>query len=557
MVMGVAGEPTWIETAHGALAAAAHAPTDGRATGCVVLVPAIGHEQLVARPSWVILARRLAEAGLAVVRFDLSGEGDSTPLLGNDPITTWLADLDAAIDLAARLVPGVPVQGVGLRLGASLLAASDNPVLGSRLLWEPVSGADFVREQLARRACVMEPIAPGMLELVGLAFDPAARPSLEGLPAPAADDVRALVEENREVARRHYDVGTMDAVIPRASIERIVAAQPHAEARAVVDVPPVLVAHSIVGGRRIREELVTVGPFGLTGVLSEPDGVCPDVSVGLWAGGCDPKSGAVALWTQLARELAADGARCLRTDRRGVGEHVDPGRDTPSNPYSTTGIADAVDACRWLQDRGDQPVVAIGHSAAAWTLARAAALTDLAGVVLVNNRAWDANQARYSYLDFPVVVQESELQPAQQDGSPQVGVKQRVVRQVERVWPGVRTSCVPAECKALVTQGVPAPVWDELARRGRVMDVRPLLTDIPVGTGVTVVADRLDAAVWRQSRGPRAIGQMGQQVTYDSIGGTDHVLHSAAKRRVVVDLLVGHVRTIRERQAAQHEGSTT
>ena len=78
-----------------------------------------------------------------------------------------------------------------------------------------------------------------------------------------------------------------------------------------------------------------------------------------------------------------------------------------------------------------------------------------------------------------------------------------------------------------------------------------------MGTGVTVVADRLDAAVWRQSRGPRAIGQMGQQVTYDSIGGTDHVLHSAAKRRVVVDLLVGHVRTIRERQAAQHEGSTT
>lgn len=69
------------------------------------------------------LARTLPAHGIATVRFDFRGAGDSTGTHGGG--TDEIADVEAAIAAASAGFPGRPVFGVGYSFGADVLLATD------------------------------------------------------------------------------------------------------------------------------------------------------------------------------------------------------------------------------------------------------------------------------------------------------------------------------------------------------------------------------------------------------------------------------------------------
>ena len=127
-----------------------HAPPDGRARAGVVLCPSFAREDHKGHNAFQVLAERLVSQGLAVLRFDYDGMGDSAGS-NHDPgrVDAWLRSTADAIALVRRF--GVPrVSLVGMRIGATIAAhaASDDGDIDQLVLWDAcLSGRAFLREQ--------------------------------------------------------------------------------------------------------------------------------------------------------------------------------------------------------------------------------------------------------------------------------------------------------------------------------------------------------------------------------------------------------------------------
>lgn len=116
----------------------------------VVICPPLGYEAICSHRALRELAQRLAEEGIAALRLDYHGTGDS---LGHDRlpqrVDAWLASIDAAIVAVRRESHVRDVVLVGLRLGANLAAAAAarRGDLSGVVLFAPcASGKSFVRE---------------------------------------------------------------------------------------------------------------------------------------------------------------------------------------------------------------------------------------------------------------------------------------------------------------------------------------------------------------------------------------------------------------------------
>lgn len=116
----------------------------------VLLCNPFGEEAARAHRLYRVMARKLEEAGYAVMRFDYAGTGDSSGDIADFGIEDWLDDIAAAAE-HLRQESGVSrIVLIGLRLGGTLAALS---VLRGRLraahlmLWDPVvDGAEYLRE---------------------------------------------------------------------------------------------------------------------------------------------------------------------------------------------------------------------------------------------------------------------------------------------------------------------------------------------------------------------------------------------------------------------------
>jgi pimeloyl-ACP methyl ester carboxylesterase len=124
---------------------------DGFVRRGVLLCPPLGSEAIRTHRTYVQLARRLAAAGLPVLRFDPRGSGDS----GGDDRDWNLQGLleDVALACGELSARGrvAEVVTVGLRLGASLafLAAQRAIEISSVVLCDPVvSGETYFQERL-------------------------------------------------------------------------------------------------------------------------------------------------------------------------------------------------------------------------------------------------------------------------------------------------------------------------------------------------------------------------------------------------------------------------
>lgn len=89
------------------------------------------------------LASMLADSGIASVRMDLPGCGDSTEAFTHNNITTMLRDVEAALEFAVSQ-PGIDDSRVGI-LGYSMggrvamLSIAEEPAYQATVLWAPVA----------------------------------------------------------------------------------------------------------------------------------------------------------------------------------------------------------------------------------------------------------------------------------------------------------------------------------------------------------------------------------------------------------------------------------
>jgi len=149
------------------LFAAFHQPANQPSQAVVILHP-LGEEKLWAHRVFVSLARDLAEAGIAVLRIDFRGEGDSDRSFEESDLETRIEDACRAIDFLRGISPLYrEMTLLGLRFGAAVAAATArlrNDVT-RLILWDPiVDGAAYMQSvlrlnlmfQMARHRKVVE-----------------------------------------------------------------------------------------------------------------------------------------------------------------------------------------------------------------------------------------------------------------------------------------------------------------------------------------------------------------------------------------------------------------
>lgn len=133
----------------GALYGALHGATGAPNRAAVLVCGPLGHERLRAHFVLQQLARRLAKRGVACLRFDYFGCGDSLGEPGQATLSRWQRDIAAAHQELRQRTGAERILGVGVRLGATLLAAvADDLKLDRLVLWDPIRRGAEYRQQL-------------------------------------------------------------------------------------------------------------------------------------------------------------------------------------------------------------------------------------------------------------------------------------------------------------------------------------------------------------------------------------------------------------------------
>ena len=392
------GSPTWFGPPERPLFGWMHIPEDQRARGIVVLCGPLGRERANALPAMQALADRLTRAGVATLRFDYAGTGDSAGAL-DDPgrVSDWLASVDQALSLARRSSSG-PLVVIGLRMGALLATEAirrSTPVDGL-ILWDPcISGREFLRIERTLLATGYGAPQVGDGSVTGPAFTYAAETvaelsALELTPPGdgaagrtlvlARGDGRAMSAASKAFSSPNVDWTEVDGqadlldvppqmlTVPATTIKTI------AEwTSRIVDVPagelqfrPVERAVVARGpdGRAINEQARWLGPNALFGVVTEPDEptVPGPATVILLSAGALDHTGPGRMWVELARQFAVDGIRTVRIDLDGIGEtygRADYARQVPKPPEA---IDDLADIAASLGDPDARTLVFVGLS---------------------------------------------------------------------------------------------------------------------------------------------------------------------------------------------------
>lgn len=517
---GVREVPTWFGDPERPLSGWLAVPPDGRARGAVVLCQPLAEEQAMAHRTFRTLAQELARQGLLALRFDYDGTGDSAGRLGSpDRVAAWTASVRAAVEHVRGCGPSA-VAVVGMRLGATIAAraaACEDLALERLVLWDPcVSARLFLRELKLLHAPLLdgrEAAPDGWVETPGFAFPPPVVEDLAVLDLGQLDqngklarDVTVLVRDDRpeprglRAALAHQDVAwaaahdqqtllnvpTLDAAVPDRTLAHVVGLADPDPDRVETVVP--------VGLGRVR----TVARFraGAADVVEEPhvfDGVVFGIStraarpvpagtpwVVLVNVGRESHIGPGRAWVVIARTLAAQGYRCLRVDRSGVGDGGLRDGQVADERFAAVWPHDLLRVVAALRAHG-APVVLLGHSASGHDAFEAALTGGVDGVVAVNPHLEGT-------VDGSDAVAPSRPSPAFR--RPPAGLR-RLARRHRRLagtlWRAT-TGIVP-------TWSTPWVVWATLRRGTRVALVAPPEELVTLRRGA---AWRVAARRWRR-----------------------------------------------------------
>ena len=197
-----------------------------------------GQEYLRAHRSLRELAKRLAETGFHVLRFDYFGCGDSSGEGDEATLDQWLRDISAAIAEVQETSASPKFALVGLRLGATLsaLAASQRRDVERLVLWDPIlDGAAYLEELRAAHEDWLRDHAQGrrgagegepVREALGFPIPPGLASSLEGLRLVPDDgpSAKSLIVDHRSFPGAQvwvHEDGVNRTLVPHAVLESI------------------------------------------------------------------------------------------------------------------------------------------------------------------------------------------------------------------------------------------------------------------------------------------------------------------------------------------------
>jgi exosortase A-associated hydrolase 2 len=124
-------------------------PLAGIKLGMVFCTP-FAEEKMIAHRVFVNMARTLSEQGIACMRFDFMGEGDSEGNFEDSTIKTRLSDIAAAMSVLAKETGVEKIGLIGARFGGTLaaLAACQNKLDSLILISPVVSGKSYMDQCL-------------------------------------------------------------------------------------------------------------------------------------------------------------------------------------------------------------------------------------------------------------------------------------------------------------------------------------------------------------------------------------------------------------------------
>lgn len=130
----------WIESRGKRLSAMVHTPPAMAAgTPVVVFCHGFTGDKVGANQLMLNLAKALEAAGLAAVRFDFAGSGDSEGLFAADTtVAGWRQDLAAVIAWVRRQFAGAPLYVLGHSLGGLVALCETDPAVAGRVALAPV-----------------------------------------------------------------------------------------------------------------------------------------------------------------------------------------------------------------------------------------------------------------------------------------------------------------------------------------------------------------------------------------------------------------------------------
>ena len=400
-----------------------HAPDADGVRGAVVLCPPLGLEGVCTHRLFRHLAERLAAAGIAALRFDYDGTGDSAGS-EDDParVERWWASVGQAVDLVRRA--GAPkVVVVGMRMGATLAAAAAAARPGSVdgiVLWDPcASGRSYLREQQALGLFSLggRSRPDGSVEVPGIVYNAATVAELSALSVAATDGALAervlvLLRPDRTPNKAMVERLTMDHVewgeavgqAELVDVEPFEVREPVAALDAVVSWVSATVAErphpfSVpvgvgvatvddgVGGEAVVERIVTLGEAGLFGIVTETSrrvGEDGGATVVLLNAGVIDHTGPSRLWVEFARRWAPLGVRVLRFDMSGLGDSPTRPGQVEDGMYPTVAFDDLADVLGAVAPDGPREVILAGLCSGGYHAIEGGITLGVGGVYVIN-----------------------------------------------------------------------------------------------------------------------------------------------------------------------------
>lgn len=402
-----------------------HRPPPAASTGVgLVIVPPFGFEAVCAHRTLRHLATDAAAAGVATVRIDLDGTGDSAgDDLDPDRLAQWIASIDAAADLL-RANGATRVVIAGVRLGALLAvlcAGRRRDVAGVVAIAPVVSGRRWLREMHALQLALGLPPTPpeyvsdtDVQEVIGFALTAPTREALAQIdlhkvtqsPAPAvlvidrqdlavgakwAEHLRTLGVSVDYQLLPGYTEMMLDPHRTEVPVEIVEATVAFAVKRPALEfLSPVpgarAVSHARFGG--VSEQGVALDN-GLRGVVTRPVEGRPRSALVLLNAGGVRRIGPNRLHVSMARRLAAElGMMVVRLDLSGLGDSPTRAGLAENLVYHEHALDDIQTILAWCRLQKVDDVCLAGLCSGGYYALEAAHIDPpLRGVVAINQGA--------------------------------------------------------------------------------------------------------------------------------------------------------------------------
>ena len=410
----------------------------GSAPVAVLMLGAIGYEELCLRATWRSLAQAISDKGIACLRFDYPGQGDAHEAADVQGLDDWFETIRAAADLLRRASGCERLILLGQGLGGTLalrLAEELAPVAASVLMAPVGNGKRYLRELSAWTRIVSDRIGIGTdpdddtrCAVAGLRIAPGRLPAIATLgtgamqkapseqvlllsrPGHGGDAAlaEALTGLGTAVTQRDYDgyeTLTTDPTAarpPKATIagivdwiaERAAAAGSVSTSIETTQLPGP--AEGLLGDGFV-ERPIRFGPDGrLFGVLCEPLGPAAREPIVFVNAGRDYHIGWARVSGSQARAFAQRGIASLRFDASSVGDSGVAADGPEEILYSQAQIDDVRLAIDAMQARGFDAPVLIGRCSGAYAAFHAAVIDErIRRLVIVNNErfVWDPDES--------------------------------------------------------------------------------------------------------------------------------------------------------------------